>query len=264
MNVRFYNAGEKIDVMIPFTLLQGADIHCNGSWSFCALKEAWVDVPTEIEVGHESIAVRFAKDVRERYGKRGLIQLDAAWDAKKEDPDAEPEKYPVAATEELCIAKGDVIWKRWLRSVVQSHIDQCENSMSAGGAPKAAWGFTKHAFQVLGIQDPGERYFSDLTKKGGNGHGTSDDVKAILVAQGQMLQTLVTVLVAQASGKPLDAEAIKAAMEPVKTPDTLTSGVMTGKVTKPVDMRGAGPDADIFDRKVKSKTERTKEAIAAL
>lgn len=263
MNVRFYNAGEKIDVMIPFTLPQGGDIHCNGSWSFCALKESWVEVPTEIEVGSEAIAVRFAKDVRERYGKRGLIQLDPAWDAKKEDPDAEPEKYPVAATEELVMSKGEIIWKRWLRAVVQGHLDDCQSAMSANSAPKAAAGFTKHAMQILGIADPGEQFFLNL-QKGGNGHGTSDDVKAILAAQGQMMNTMMGLVVALASGKPIDADAIKAAMEPVKTPDTLTSGVMTGKIAKPVDMRGSGPDADIFDRKVKSKTERTKEAVGAL
>ena len=176
---------------------------------------------------------------------------DPSFDVAKEAGE-EPEKYPLATTEELVMEKAELLWKRWLRTVVEGHLADCQNAMSAGGAPRAASGFTKHALELLGIADPGEQYFLNLSKGGNNG-GASGDVKAILASQGQMMQTMMSVVLAMASGQKLDPEMLKTAMEPAKSPETLMSGVATGKITKPLS-------EPTYGQKFEEKTRRRKNA----
>lgn len=260
---RFYNAGTRLDEKFRFSDVDGGDIHFLGYWGLNAPKEGWFDVPTEIEFRNSSIAVQFVRDLKQKYGPRGVVMLDPSWDPKKEDPEAELWKYPMAPTETLVVERADKLWKLFLRKIVESHLADCQSAMAAGGAPRAAAGFTKAALKTLNIQDPGEQYFLNLQKgQGGNGAaGVSDDVKAILAQQGTMMQTMMALMLQMAGGKPLDAEAIKAAMAPVQTPATLTSGVMTGK-PQPIDNRPDGLEA--YNRKVKDKKVRNQEAVAAL
>lgn len=267
MNVRFYNAGDRIDEIFRFSDLEGGDIHFIGYWPFAPSKEAWIDVPTEMEFRNGTIAVRFVQDIKLKFGPRGIVMLDPQWDPAKENPETELWKYPVAPTKELVIERAEKLWQLYLRKIVEGHLADCQSAMAAGGAPRAASGFTKRALKLLNIQDPGELYFQNLQKGNtANNAGVSDETKAILASQGQMMQTMMMLMIQIAGGQKVDPEAIKKAMEPTKTPETLTTGVMTGKVAKPIDhtLRGSGPDADVFDRKVKDKGTRNKEAVAAL
>lgn len=263
MNVRFYNAGNKIDEMFPFSLPDGGDIHFVGSWNLYAPKQSWFVVPTEIEIQNTTIAVQFVRDVQQRFGSRGIVMLNPQYDASTEDAEVEPDKYPVAATEDAVIAKANVIWKLWLRKIVQGHLDDCQNAMAAGGAPRAASGFTKHAMKALDIQDPGEQYFLNLQNKNGSTAGVSDDVKAILASQGQMMQAMMGVVMALATGKPVDPEAIKTAMEATKTPTTLTSGIATGTITKPLGDKLTGLE-EHYPQTTKGKASRQADAAKAL
>lgn len=264
MNVRFYNAGDRIDETWRFSQPEGGDPHFLGYWPFTASKEAWFDVPTEMELQNTTISVQFVKDIKQKFGPRGVVMLDPRWDPTKEDPDGELWKYPLAPTEELVIKRAKDLWQMFLRKVVEAHLADCQSALAAGGSPRSGRGFTARALKLLNVGDPGEQYFMNLQKAPqGNGHGgVSDDVKAILTSQGQMMQTLTTLIVAQASGEKLDAETIKKLLVPVQTPQTLTSGVATGKITKPIEDKPDGLEA--YDRKVKPKNERNKAAVAAL
>jgi len=269
MNARFYNAGHRIDETIAFSLPEGGDIHYIGRWPLRAPKESWFEVPSELEVQNTTISVQFIRDIKQKFGPRGIAMLDPLWDPAKEDPELELWKYPFAPTEELVVERAQKLWNLYLRKVVEGHLADCQSAMAAGGAPRAASGFTRNALKALNIQDPGEQYFLNLQKgQAGNGHGAgvSDDVKAILVQQGQMMNSMMAIVIALASGQKLDPEQLKAQMEPAKTPDSLTTGVMTGKVAKPVDhsLRGSGGDAEAYDRKVKGKKDRSEAAVAAL
>jgi hypothetical protein len=42
---------------------------------------------------------------------------------------------------------------------VQRHLDYCADARAAGGAPKAASAFTRHAFRLLGLVDPATTIF---------------------------------------------------------------------------------------------------------
>lgn len=261
MQVRFYNAGNRIQEHMKFSLPEGGDIHFIGYWILDAPSQAWVEIPTEIEVRGIGVSVSFPKDIKERFGARGVVQLDPGWN-EAEAEGSEPEKYPKATTEEKAVEKAGIIWRRYLERVARIHLDDCDNIKTAGGRPHAAGGFTKFALQELGIEDPYDRYFNDL-KKGVNSSGTSSDVTAILTAQGRMVQTLITVLLAQASGQKIDPEILKAALQPAQVPETLTSGIATGTITKPLGKEYKGP-GDQFDKKVLSKKERAEAAAAAL
>lgn len=260
---RFYNGGSRIDETFAFSHPEGGDIHFIGRWPLRAPKEGWFDVPSELELQNTTISVQFVRDIKQKFGPRGVVLLDPRWDPAKEDPDGELWKYPIAPTEELVIARADKLWNLYLRKIVEGHLADCQSAMAAGGAPRAATGFTKAALKLLNIQDPGEQYFLNLQKGIGNGHGggVSDDVKAILAQQGTMMQTMMALMLQMAGGKPLDPEAIKTAMAPVQTPETLTSGVMTGK-PRPIENRPDGLEA--YNRKVKDKKVRNQEAVAAL
>ena len=268
MITRFYNAGDKIDETFRFSDPEGGDIHFLGFWPFKIGREEWIDVPTEMDFRNGTISVQFVRDIKQKFGLRGVVMLDTRWDPAKEDPEAELIKYPFAPSEGLVVQRAKDLWTLYLRKVAEGHLSDCQAAMAAGGAPRAATGFTRRALKLLNIQDPGEQYFLNLQKGEQKlaGTGVSTEVREILAQQGAMLQALTTVLTQVASGKKISPKAMKAAIEPTKTPETLTSGVMTGRVAKPVDhsLRGSGPDADVFDRKIKNKQTRNQEAAAAL
>lgn len=255
---RFYNAGDKLEeymsYSLPDSMQQDNGKHSLSRWALIAPKQGWFDVPTTLDVNGETVALYFVKDISLKFGKRGIVKLDPQYDATKEDSERSVTEYPVASTEDACIARGAEIWQLYLRSIVENHLRDCQAAMSAGGAPTASSGFTKHAMKLLGIDDPGEKYFNQL-KQGGPA-GVSADVAAILASQQQQTQAMMTALLAIASGQKLDPEALKAALAPPAMPASMTSGVATGKITKPVTM---APDFPVA--KPMTKADR-KAAVA--
>lgn len=211
----FYNAGNRIQENMRFSISptsagfnsDGNEVHSYGFWPLDAPKEGFFRVPVEIKSGNETLRVQFADDVQRRFGKMGVILVDPDWDASKEDPEKDIQEYPIAPSRDAAVLRGEKIWKLWLRKIVEEHIADCQNAMAAGGAPRAARGFTKRAFEILGIGDPGEQYFLGLKEAGktaGNGHVN----EALLEIQGQN-QAMMAIVLAIASGQKIDPELLK-------------------------------------------------------
>lgn len=280
----FYNAGSRISELMRFSIssssagfnADGNDAQSVGYWPLNAPREGFFTVPSEVKSGHEILRVGFADDIRRRFGKQGVVLIDSKWDPEKEDPDKEASEYPIAPTKELAVERAQAIWQLYLRRMVESHLSDCQNAMAAGGAPRAASGFTKKAFKLLGIADPGEQYFAGLKEAGKNAGGVSDGVFAQLQQQNQ---TMLAIVLAIAAGQKIDPELLKAITPGTPPAMPVASGIATGEIKKPVgefDPKKAGLDGvpvekkhgqvglEAYDRQAKQKADRTKNAAKEL
>lgn len=266
---QFYNAGTRIEELMRFSIssssagfnADGNDTQSVGFWPLRAPKEGFFTVPAELPSGHETLRVNFADDIKRRFGKQGVVFIDAKWKPENEDPDKEVSEYPIAPTKELGVERGAAIWQLHLKKIVEQHLSDCQNSMAAGGAPRAASGFTKKAFKLLGIADPGEQYFAGLKEAGKN--ASSSPSSELMLQMQQQNQTMLAIVLALASGQKIDPELLKAVMpQPGQVPmKPVTSGVATGEIKKPVgdfDPKKAGLDA--YDRKTVGRKDRAAAA----
>lgn len=261
MSILFFNAGDKIDEILPYSIPTGQDVHCIARWRLLAPKEDFLDVPTEVVIADtsETIAVQFARDISFKFGARGVVRVKPDYDPDKEDPEKGIEHYPFATSKDEAIERGREIWEAYLRKVVESHLSDCESARAAGGAPRSAIGFTKRALKILNVQDPGEQYFRSLQHGGAGEHGAGNPVlEAMRAQQAVMMQMLIAVV----QGKPIDM----AAMDKLATPnaigvkengDVATSGVMTGEIKRPIVHEDVTPKAV---QQPRGKSDRAKDA----
>lgn len=268
---RFYNAGKRISEMIKFSTTDsaaGQAEHGDGisSWPLDAPEKEWFFVPLEVKCGNETVRVNFKDDIKTKFGHRGVVLLDPYYDAANEDPEEDKTKYAVAATEEAAVARAEEIWNSYLLVVIERHLSDCDQALSAGGRPRKASGFTKYAFKTLGKVDPGDTYaHTENVKLAGDGGAVQ-----------AQLATLTALLLALASGQKLEPEAIKALLNITPAGETsgkpVTSGIATGKISKPIEgsdgwVKGEGnlDKGTLRAREgAKPKSDRTKEAVTAL
>ena len=260
--ILFYNAGDKIHEVLTYsTAAADKDANFLARWQMIAPAQDFFEVPTQLEIRQtgEIIGVQFARDIEQKFGARGVIRIDARHDPEQESDDPEKPLPARAPTQALAKVRGEELWRNYLRSVIQSHLDDCEAARAAGGAPKSARGFTKRALKLLGVKDPGEEYFHSLMNGQQPGAPGNSDV-AMLNARIDMLMGL---LIAQASGEKLTPEKLQ---ELMKTPNAvgvaptgkvITSGVATGKITKPLGNEG-GVDHEL--PAARGKQSRAQEA----
>jgi hypothetical protein len=236
---RFYNAGSKIDELFPFSLPDGPDIHVLGKWSFVAPKQSWFEVPNELVLNSgATVAVKFAEDIRRNYGKRGVVMLDPRWNPEKEDEDKPLQFYPVAPTEEAVVARAEKLWDNYLEEICKAHFEDVQNAMSAGGAPRAARGYTARALKLKGYADPAERYFLAQKEKanGQTPSGISPEVAGMLAQMQQQNQAMMGLIVAIVSGQKLDPASVQNLMgaKPV-------APVVTDALPETLEVEGQSP-----------------------
>lgn len=266
--MRFYNGGEKFEASLTYSIPNpNGDAHSVGRMILTFPKEDFVDVIDEVDPGpgFETIATRFSADLLRNYGKRGLVQVDPRHDPGKEDP--ERELVAKAPNDAAAIERGAKLWHEYTFAIVQAHLADCDAARSAGGAPRYASGFTKHCLRLHKITDPADRYMDSLKE----GAAPAQNDALIATLQQQMAQTnalVKTLLITLASGKKLDAKAIKMLLgdTPQASGDApagkpIISGVVTGKVNaKPPKDNGL----EHLKTPVKGKEERAKQAAAAV
>ena len=242
---RFYNAGRKIEEIMPYSVSTGPDVHCVAHWWLRAPEEGFFEVPTHLDIPStgETITVHFARDIVRKFGERGVIQIVAGYNEAREDAESPVENFPFAATDERAIERGKDLFERYLRKVVEAHLNDCQNSMASGGAPKVARGFTKWALERLNIEDPGERFFQQLQK----GPTNSDSA---LAAQVNTLTALVGALL---TGQKLDPSVLAG----LNAGGAVKTNVMQGN-PKPVTTDGYAGEP------VQGKNVRNKQAERAL
>lgn len=262
MSVLFFNAGDKIEEVLPYSIPTGQDVHCTARWRLLAPKEDFFEVPTEVDIQQtgETLAVQFARDITFKFGARGVIRIKPDYDDRQEDPERGVEHYPYATDREDAISRGAEIWVIYLRKVVEAHLADCEAARAAGGAPRSAVGFTKRAYKILGIQDPGEQYFNSLRNGGAGETRGSDPVIAAMQAQQQMMMSMIVALM---QGKTVDPEALAKLAEAPNAVgvsskgDVITSGIATGEIKKPISQENT---YETLKSQPKAKADRAKDA----
>jgi hypothetical protein len=213
----------------------------------------------------ETIAVQFQRDIPRKWGERGVIKIDPAYDPEQEDAEAPLQKYPFARTRQEAIARGRELWNLYLRSVVESHLADCEAARAAGGAPRSARGFTKRALKLLSIQDPGEQYFNSLQNGGAGQQPAAAPVSPQLAVMEGKFNMLMGMFMAFMTGEKPDPAKLAELMQ---TPNAVgvteqgkvvTSGITTGEIKKPIKNESG------YEReKAGGKEERAKKAEAHL
>jgi len=151
---RLYNAGDRITEAMTYSLPDGHDVHCIARWQLDAPEHDFFTVPQELIIAGARVQVNFIETLLrdDRLGRRGVIWVDANWEAP--DDEQEAEMTPVAKTDKDAIVKGARRWKDYLLSVAQAHIDSCNQIRANGGVPLEAQGFTKRALREIGWVDP--------------------------------------------------------------------------------------------------------------
>lgn len=151
---RLYNAGDRITEAMTYSLPDGHDIHCVARWQLDAPERDFFNVPQELVIQGARVQVNFLETLLrdDRLGRRGIIWVDANWEAPQDEQEAE--MTPIAKTDKEAVAKGGRRWKGYLLSVAQAHIDSCNQIRAKGGVPLEAQGFTKRALKEIGWVDP--------------------------------------------------------------------------------------------------------------
>lgn len=260
-HILFYNAGDKIEEVLLYSVPTGHDIHCTSRWTLTAPREDFFEVPTHMELQTgETISVQFAQDIFRKFGYRGVVRIDAHYKPENEDPDK-----PVvakAANRQAAIARGNELWEAYLKTVVESHLRDCESARVSGGAPRSASGFTKRAMKLLNVQDPGEQYFKSLQHGGAGETPKQDGTLAALQAQ---MNVFTQLLMAVAAGKAIDPTQLAAVATPAVGVSSdgapVTSGIATGEIRKPLGETGSYTTAHSAGR---TKSDRAKEAAKEL
>ena len=161
--VKFYNAGDRIQSTLRYTDPSGHDIHTIAYWRLDAPEAGFFTVPEETTLSDARIRCNFDRDIVRDYGDRGVIMVDARHVAK-EDQDQE-DVFPIAATEKLAIEKGKRKWKAYYLKRVEEHLQTCDQMRAAGGVPIKASGAMVRYLKLAGVLDPAERAYEEQKRQ---------------------------------------------------------------------------------------------------
>lgn len=214
--VRFFNAGDRIQVPLLYSNPDGHDIHVLCRYNLDAPAQGEFRVPEVIQVGMAQVHVNFAADISRDFGDRGVILIDANYEPPRQTREVSTEngteyvvddqsqidteaddKIPVAATLEAAKKKGVTMWRAYIETKVRAHMEQCEQIRAAGGVPIAASGQMKRWLKLAGYSDPAEamlleskRQTSALESIRDEGKKASDAKDAEIAELRQMVKDL--------------------------------------------------------------------------
>lgn len=185
--VRFFNAGDRLNEPLTYSLQGLGDIHAIARFVIDAPSGDYFNVPTELKLVHDGtrIPVDFPATIVRKFGDRGIVMVD---DEFVEDPEGQTEDVAIAANDKAAKDKGEALWNKYLDRICKRHIDNCQQARAAGGWPRAAEGFTKRALQIRGWQDPAEQMLQQMKTQGSP---TAPDAN-VAVLQAQVATLLET------------------------------------------------------------------------
>src|SRR5258708_2316556 len=119
-----YNAGDRIEERFSYTNPEEDHrvSNCVSYWVMNAPKQGFFEVPRELPTSMGTTLVNLWKEVIERYGVRGVLRIDKNLDPV---PDG-PEFAFVANSEKHAKEKGELLWKGYLRKLVEDFENENE------------------------------------------------------------------------------------------------------------------------------------------
>lgn len=186
--IRFYNAGDMIQDRFAFTLPDGPDIHASGFAEVKLNPKSFSEIETEYRVGPAVVRLQLDQDVLRRYGKRGVVLVDANLDPKKIGEDE-----PLALSDSDAEERGARLWLLYLREIVMRHEEENALVRSQGGARRSPGGFTRRAYKLLGLKVPGDEVLQAAAAAAGGAQPSNAKVEA-LEREMQELRALLAAL----------------------------------------------------------------------
>jgi hypothetical protein len=159
MDRKLYNGGDRLVERMLYSIKTEAakDGHSwNAHKNIDAPAHSFFTIADEVpapQQGVPRVPTYFHVDIAQKHGHRGIVLIDAELATDVDDD------TPFARNEEDAQEKGERLWHNHLVNTVQRHLDYCADARAAGGAPKAASAFTRHAFKLLGVVDPATTIF---------------------------------------------------------------------------------------------------------
>lgn len=211
--MKFYNAGDRISEAITFSLPGQVTAHSGNlmaHWMLDAPAGSFFQVPTMIQLAQDGtrLNVDFPTTVLMRFGDRGIVMIDEGWDPGEDEERSERE--PFAVDEAAAKKKGELKWWKYLRTIVQNHMNACDRARAAGGFPLEAQGFTKRAFKLMNMVDPAAMAFDSFQKQSVKADAPqqvqSEEAKALRAELDEAKQMLQKVLSGLAAKEQLDTQ----------------------------------------------------------
>jgi hypothetical protein len=172
---KFFNPGKKIYDRLQYThpTKDPREGNTLSYYLMDAPEGEFFEVPDSLTLdtaeGEVVIAVNFAKRVKALYQNRGVIQIFAHGKEIAEEDNA-------ATNEDDAKAKGNAMWREYLRTIAREHFTSVEETKSFGGVPRPATGLTKYALNTLNFEDPADRIDSITRAK--EGTATNKEMQA--------------------------------------------------------------------------------------
>lgn len=154
-----YNAGDRIKEILLYSVkASDKEVNWMARREIDAPEHAFFTLEDEVQApqqGSPRIPVYFHQDIVLKHGHRGVILIDPDCNCDADDD------QPYAKTKDEAREKGDRLWHNHLVNTVHNHINLCADVRANGGAPRAASNFTRRAFKLLKLQDPGTIIFQN-------------------------------------------------------------------------------------------------------
>lgn len=202
--MRFYNPGSPIQQMLPYTntTKDPRDGSTISNHLLLAPEKDFFDIPDVITLqtteGEATIPVGFSRIVKAQFRDRGVIMIKPSAKDIFEDDN-------LAVNEADARAKGDRLWKEYLRAKVGEWFSIVQEIKASGGVPRAATGLFAFALKQLHLEDPADIVDSLVRAK--EGKQTDSETKAQIAALTAQVNQLIGMNAAtQASARPEQAK----------------------------------------------------------
>lgn len=159
-----YNAGDRLKESIKFTSRNSKEDFKQYNWlayyQVDAPAQSFFTLPDEVKIAASEqgpalrLPVNIFADMAAKHGHKGIVAVDPERATPVEDNE------PFAATKEEAKEKAERLWIEHLDKTIQDHLELCYANRAIGAAPKPASHFTKRAFKLRQMTDPGAMTFS--------------------------------------------------------------------------------------------------------
>lgn len=153
--MRFYNPGQKICQMLPYTntTKDPRDGSTVSHHLLNAPERGFFELPDVITLitidGEATVPVGFSRVVKAQFAARGVVMINPR--AKDIFPDDN-----LTLTDEEAVVKGNKIWKEYLKSKATEWYNIVREIKAGGGVPRAATGLFAYALDQLHMEDPAD------------------------------------------------------------------------------------------------------------
>ena len=163
-SIKFYN-GQSSRFQQRFTYTKPdtdqKEDYGNAYYAVDAPAKSFFKVPFELETSDGGVwRISIHREITERFGERGIIRVEPNIADALKDNAEDPRYLYFALSDDAAKAKGDELWKLYLRRIIEDfEHDNQKRVTERGLAPLRPNNFVAHAYKELGMMPPGDEKF---------------------------------------------------------------------------------------------------------